>query len=435
MSKDLQNICGRNLALRVLKSLDAKNTIQAVLHEHIVVHAPEAKEVSLCTEIVYGYLRYALRIEYILDSLLKKRKKLPIELQYILGIATYEILFLDKIPHHASVNFAVSKTKNLFGHSLSKVCNGVLRSLIRLDDAPMQADFYSSQHQYYSINEWMYTTLHRAYGLENTKKILERFLQRPRVSFRLNSLYSEFSQLKQCCSLEKKLMPIGKYGFVILDGGSTNFMVHGKSLAQWHNLGALSFQAAGSQEVMHQCLLAVPELTCAPIWDACAGQGGKTLFLLEHGVAVNLVSDTSTKRIVQFTKNCLRLQHTLPATCMMSAAAPALKKWHGNILLDVPCSGFGTIARRPEIRTRRTQKEIDDLCILQKAILEKAFSCLLQNQYIIYMTCTLNPSENEYIVEDFLQKYSNAKSVFSWQTPHDHAFLEGMYVNIIKKYA
>ncbi len=206
----------------------------------------------------------------------------------------------------------------------------------------------------------------------------------------------------------------------------------GKTLDAWHALGALSWQSAGTQCVMQQIFCAVPDLKLLPFWDACAGQGGKTFWLLEHGIDVGLASDISPYRLHQLQASAQRLKHKVPVA-LMSATMPAFSAWQGNILLDVPCSGLGTLARRPEIRKRRNLATLSKLCELQKEMLKKAFSLLSVQGHVVYITCTLNPEENENLIQNFLQKEPCAKLCYAWQTPHEHPWLEGMFVSVVKK--
>ncbi len=421
----------RSVAILVLHNVAQGISLQEALDSALVKNELSSTESRLCTQLVYGYSRYAFRIEYILKTLLKKPNKLPPIFLINLGISCYALLFLTKVPNYATVNWAVHFTKQRFGLALSKLCNGVLRSLLRLGDAPHFISFYKDAHAFYSVPKWIYDLFINQYGIENANLILMRSLNKPTPCLRLNSTHSLYHSVKQEFLSLDFVSPLAFDGFVCkndsFDQPFSNF-----NLNDLHDNGVFSWQAAGSQVALHQCFLAVPELFNEQWWDACAGQGGKSLALMEQNVKVSLVSDTSKKRLNQFIKNCLRLQISPPRLVQMNASSIALKRFNCSVVIDVPCSGLGTLARRPDIRFHRKLSDLKNLILIQQKILKSAFDFILQNRFLIYMTCTLNPHENEVLIDNFL-KNNHAQLVFSWQTPHDHPYLEGMYACVLKK--
>ncbi len=422
----------RSLAVYVLQQMDKATPLQSALDSALVQFPIKDNEKSLCTELVYGYTRYAIRIDAILDNLLKKRQDLPKLLQLTLGISVYSLLFLSKVPSYASVNWAVDYTKKNFNLGLSKLCNGVLRSLIRLEDLPMQLGYFESEDEFYSIPKWIYDLWLRSYGHNDTIKLLTRSLQRPKNCIRLNKLHEDYIKLKNYFDELPGAEPLGFDGFVF-NGVQLPKEILNKTVYQLHIDGAFSWQASGSQVVLEKCFTAVPELLSQVWWDACAGQGGKTFALLEQGVHINLVSDLSLPRLKQLQFTAKRLGHSLPQSVIMSAAKPDFNLYDGSVLLDVPCTGLGTLAKRPDIRIHRSYDDLQEMLKTQQEILNGAWAVLKPNRFLIYMTCTVNPLENEVQVESFLQNHSNAKLLYSWQTPHEHPWLEGMYVAVLQK--
>ncbi len=422
----------RSLAVQVLMHVSAATPLQASLDTGLKNTTLNHIDHGLCTELSYGTMRYYLRLDAVLDTLLKKRNALPLQMQWVLRVAAYALLYLDRVPHHATVNWAVECVKKRFGLGLSKVCNGALRSLIRLEGAPRDESFYKSKHDYYAVPKWLYTHFVTCYGEDAAHKIFARSLERPKIALRLNPQHAKFEALKTFFKDEVKAEPVGWSGYVFSEGQNPKEAL-GYSLIKLHDAGAFSWQASGSQLVLKLCFEAVPELKFFPLWDACSGQGGKCLALIEQGLDVPLASDTSMSRLMLLRETARRLKITSPEVICANASLPLTYDWDGNILLDVPCSGFGTMARRPEIRVLRTQNDVANLVGTQKKILRSAYAALQKDRYLIYMTCTLNPSENENIVEKFLKENASASCVYSWQTPHDHPYLEGMYVAVIKK--
>ncbi len=421
----------RSLAVQVLLHVSPATHLQASLDKGLRNTTLPSIDHGLCTELVYGTMRYALRLDAVLDTLMKKRKALPAEMQMVMRVASYALLFLDRVPHHATVNWAVNFVKGRFGQPLSKVCNGTLRSLIRLEDQPYKLSFFSKQEDFYSMPAWLFAMLKDNYGQEDAQRICERSLARPKIALRLNPRHAKFAFLQEqleSLGAEK----VGWSGYVF-DTISVPREIDGQSMAKLHDAGAFSWQASGSQHVLQSCFAAVPDLKFSPLWDACAGQGGKSLALLEQGLEVSICTDTSKSRLMLLQETARRLKVPCPHVVCADASKYLLNSWQGNILLDVPCSGFGTLSRRPEIRVHRSQNDVSNLIGLQKKILRTAFASLQAGQYVIYMTCTLHPLENEKLVAKFLEEQPMATQVYTWQTAHEHAYMEGMYVSVIKK--
>ncbi len=428
----LHNPDARSLAVQVLMHVSHKTPLQASLDTGLKNTTLHYKDHSLCTELCYGTMRYFFRLDAVLDSLLKKRSSLPEEMFWILRVAAYALLYLDRVPHHATVNWAVGVVKKRFGDTLSKVCNGVLRSLIRLENAPHEEAYFSKAHDYFATPLWMYDLLVQNYGKEHAHKILLRSLDRPKIAVRLNPQHAKFEELKVFFAQECEAQSVGWSGFVFLQKPCPKEAL-GLSMIELHDKGAFSWQAAGSQHVLKTCFDAVPDLKFSPLWDACAGQGGKSLALIEQGLEVPLASDTSISRLSLLRDTARRLKIECPEVICANATKPLTLQWEGNILLDVPCSGFGTLARRPEIRMLRTQNDVTNLMGTQKKILQNAFDAIQVGQFIVYMTCTLNPAENETMIAKFLKTHAQCSEKFSWQTPHEHPYLEGMFVSVLQK--
>jgi 16S rRNA (cytosine967-C5)-methyltransferase len=162
-------------------------------------------------------------------------------------------------------------------------------------------------------------------------------------------------------------------------------------------------------------------------WDACAGQGGKALALLERGVQVALCSDTSRGRLSRISPQCSVLALPRPHIVQANAMAPPLARWNGHILLDVPCSGLGVLSSRPDLRRRISAGHLDGCAALQACILRQAAGCLLPGRRLAYITCTLNPAENQRQVACFLAEHADFSLAVEWQTPLEHPWMEGMY--------
>ena len=193
--------------------------------------------------------------------------------------------------------------------------------------------------------------------------------------------------------------------------------------------GALSFQSAGSQLVLEELGLYDWD---KPVWDVCAGFGGKTVALLERGIAVPLATDRSMQRLAGLPGQCARLGLVCPAVALADAVKPPLAHWDGYMLVDAPCSGLGVLARRPDIRRRSPQEGIEHES-LQQSILRSLAERMHSGCQIAYITCTLRPNENEKQIERLVRESDGLQVLRQWQTPHEHPWLEGMFGALLRK--
>lgn len=414
----------RTAALRIVdKTLTGKDASQALLDKALRESKMTPTDKGLCTELVYGYLRSALRLEWQLGTFLKTPEKLPAEMRLILGLAAYEIAHL-RIPAHASVNWAVTRVRNRFGKGLAGVANGVLRSFSReaktfRDDSRYagieeRAERLSVMH---SLPVWVVRLWLDAYGEERALAFMRASSGQAVSAVRINRLREDAAATRANLAAEGGVS-VGDWGLAFPAGVPYAARALEKK-------GALSFQSASVQEILS--VFGMPSWS-GPIWDACAGSGGKTAAMLECGLDVRAASDISRVRLERAGEELVRLGLASPALLAADASnppdAPVFSEKFALILADVPCSGLGTLSRRPEIRYRRTDRDIADLIAAQDAILDSAATRLLPGGRIAYVTCTLNPMENEERVETFLARHAGFSLVETWTTPTDSPWRE-----------
>ena len=394
-------------------------------------------ERHLCSELVYGLLRTEIRIAFILSRVLPRPQSLPRPLQHVLGLAVYGLLFQDRVPDHAAVYSAVETARALYGQGLAKVTNAALRSVQRLADAPLQQDFYltegtaalSPQHLalYYSLPVWIFGHWSKRYGPEAAEQLAQRSFARPWSTLRVNASQQGATQLRSAL-IACGGQAVGQWGCAFAPGALPT-VVDGKPLGEWQACGAVSYQSAGSQLVLEQLGL---YSWCMPVWDVCAGFGGKTVALLERGLMVHLATDRSPQRLAGLPGQCERLALPCPAIALVDAAKPPMAKLSGNMLVDAPCSGLGVLARRPDIR-RRPQQQAVEHEQLQHRILNRLVGMLQPGCELAYITCTLRVQENEKQIERLMHEHTGLRLCNQWQTPNEHPWLEGMFGAVLRK--
>ncbi len=428
----------RSLAVKIIEKTLAGAKVQEAFDKHIEQADLKTLDRQLCSDLIYGYLRTKSKLDFIINQFLKKPEKLPAQMRLFLALGLYSLLFQNKIPPYAAVNETVNEIKKAFGPGLAKVANGVLRNIQKLEKKPHDIDWYiersgdeiKAYSLFYSIPESVVRLWLNSYGKQDTLKLLARSASRPWQGIRVNPLHKNSAELNKQFENIQGQVKIGKFGYAFPPGQLPEKLMD-KSTQDWIEEGALSLQSPGSMLIMEE--LGLSELK-GPVWDCCAGSGIKSAALIERGVDLSLASDISRHRLKNIKPFCKRLNLENPEVIQASAARPPLKNWPGHIIADVPCTGLGVLARRPDIRSNVTKSDFwQEQSGLQKEIMKSLTGFLEADNKLVYITCTLNPYENEMIIRDILDKNPDLVLEKEWQTPHDHPWLEGMYGAVLGK--
>ncbi len=390
----------RKVALLVLMETEKGAPLQAALSSALN-RTPLSKDARRqATDLAYCCLRAYVRCLFVLKGVYPKFDRFPKPVQYLLLTACTALLFQDGAPAYAVVNETVSDIRFLAGKGIAGAANGGLRSLLRSGDAVQSQDFYRREGEgefdsfcrYTSFPPALGKLLLKECGEEKARAVMQASFLRPLACIRLNPQKAGCNEIREML-LGKNAEPLpgdaGQYGLYFPNGVPADVSLSALALE-----GRLSFQAAGSQ-------LAMASLSIdreSPIWDACAGFGGKTALLLERGYQAELASDVSWQRIREIPGECARLGLKKPALMLCDGSKAPLMRWDGTMILDVPCSGLGVLSRRPDIKIR--QRDIASYVRTQKALLERALLMVPKGRDIIYMTCTVTKSENSALVRE-----------------------------------
>lgn len=422
----------RAVTLRVLKrcmqhGMDVQHALDSVLCDAPI----SSQDAALATELVYGYLRSEMRVSWLLGHFLKDPARLPQEALVALGVAAYELVFLDRIPDYASVDWAVSHVRHRFGAGFARVSNAVLRNIARLGDDARTPEYFAQHYAdplaalavFYAMPRWVVDLWFSSYGECNTVALLAASMGRPASGVRVNALREGAAELRsQLVAMNGMLAGHSGVGFV--SGGFPS------GLNELVTEGRISRQGIASQETLHALK---PETWEGPVWDACCGRGGKACALLEQGVLVTVASDLNQPRLRGFVAELQRLGLPAPVVYRGSADAPALRNAPRTILLDVPCSGLGTLSRRPDIKRKRDPDDLDKLVALQGRMVEAAWAQLPVGGRLAYITCTLNPEENEQRIATLVAEHPDAQVEVEYATPFDTPAREFFYAALVRK--
>ncbi len=356
---------------------------------------------ALMAQLCYGYFRLKKRLEFILCHRIKKSfHSLPSSFKIALCLGTYELLYLEKIPSYATLHWYVGFIKKNISMSLGSLANAVLRSIQRDSSIFLSEDFFKSTtpdlisfySTYYSLPSWMVDFIITYYP-DSVSKILEASISPPGIGLRINLSH------RQGPSLYKQMEEQGDF-IEKTDVGFAFESYPSQEIEHMEKLGLLSRQSIASQKIV--CLLR-PYMWSEPIWDACAGSGGKCCLLLENFSKDLFASDIKLKGIFRLRQEIARLSlPSIPLFVWDASRELMGKKFPGTILLDVPCSGLGVISRRPDIKWKRKKRDIKFFSSLQLNMLISAKESMRSGKYIVYITCSLHPEENQKTIEKFL---------------------------------
>lgn len=392
----------RRAALAALRqTLDHGQDIQAAVDHHLR-HLP-AQERPLATELTYGTVRLLGRIQALLRLLLPRFQRLSLLSRRLLELAAYELLFL-RVPPKATRSWATQAAKTLLGPRLSALVHASLRRLeTHADLAHDETAFLAragSIWEWFSLPAWIWELWTQERGLETARELATISLGPAPVGVRLRGEIS--------FELSERLRPL------------IRFRGHrGVALDAWPHFletpktqGIAVRMSLASQEAVFSL---TPHCWPEPVWDACAGRGGKTLLVHDLGKRV-LASDPNLFRLRGLHKDCQRLGVSIPIL-QADARTPPLRICPSTILVDAPCSGLGVLARRPDIRWKRSMKDVDALAHLQAEILDTAGHLLPPGGMLAYLTCTVSRRENEEQLEHLTARHPQLRLCHTHMTP------------------
>jgi len=366
---------------------------------------------SLLTEITHGVIRWMRRLDWFLNGFYRGQyEKCVPEVKNALRVALYQILFLNKIPYFAAVNEAVEFVKQIRGEKHAGVVNGVLRNIIRTLDALVWPTREIDEVNYLGIVQshpnWMVRRWVNRFGFEETEALCEANNKRPLIYLRLNKLKGTTEKLVEYLTEKNFNFNISPY----LDYFFGVKMMSKIYEDEQFNAGLFTAQDVSAGLVTHLLDPKEGEL----VMDLCAAPGGKTTHIAEYSnnlakiIAIDKYSirlESLKKNIERLgLKNILPLQEDLinPKTDLIKSK---MIEKADKVLVDAPCSGFGVITKKPDIKWKRDSKDIIKLTKIQFELLEIAEKFVKPGGALIYSTCTTEIEENQEMIERFLSKY------------------------------
>jgi 16S rRNA (cytosine967-C5)-methyltransferase len=401
----------RQLAFLALKDIYHRQAYTDIALDRVLrQHQLKSVDRGLLSELVYGIVRRKRTLDALIDQLGKKKaEQQPPELRIIFQIGLYQLRYLDQIPPSAAVNTTVELAKINGLNKLRGVVNGVLRTYLRQaekkDPLILPSNPISRLGVLHSFPDWIITIFHSQLDWGEIEQLCTWFNQPATIDLRINPLKTTLEEVKTKLSATGiKVAPIPNLPQALRLIGSVGNIKQLPGFAE----GWYSVQDSSAQLVSH-FLNPQPGET---IIDACAAPGGKTTHIAELMGDRGLIFgwDSHSKRLQKLQENLSRLQlNSVKVETVDSSKSDKFNHQADRVLVDAPCSGLGTLHKRPDIRWRQNPEKIKELSQLQTKILDNASKGVKQGGKLVYATCTLNPVENEEIIRNFLQTHADWK--------------------------
>ena len=353
---------------------------------------------ALLRELALGTLRWLRRLDHVIARASHRPfAKIEPALRAPLRIATYQLLFLDRVPAHAAVHEGVAHALRQTHRGGASFANAVLRRIARSprltawpvhEHDPVRRLAIEKSHPDFLVERWLERLGRREtlalLDANNRPKTLQLLAFRDRGG---REILAE-DLIDQGVSVEPSaLSPLG----LIVRAGNP---LHAPSYAR----GDFYVQDEASQAAA----LIPPPRPGERVLDAAAAPGGKSFTLLATEPSVRLfLADIAADRLTTMRRNLRRLRRRLPVH-LADAGRPALAGPFDRVVLDLPCTGTGTLRKNPELKWRISESEIGRLGRQSLRMLAGSASLVGEEGYLVAITCSLEPEENEDVVRRFL---------------------------------
>ena len=386
------------VAMKLISFVDKGSYSNIVLNDAFKEFYLTAKEKAFITEIFYGVLRNKNFLDYMIEKNTKVVKKEWI--RNLLRISIYQLTFMSS--DAKGVVWEATEIAKKHGIAISKFVNGTLRNYLRNKDLEIKKLHDEKNYEIlYSIPQYFCDILEKQYGSENLNQAIISLKKIPYLSVRVNKLKYSEEEFEEFLK-EKDIQIIKKVDTVYYV--NSGLIINSKEFKE----GKIIAQDASSY-------LAAKNLGVKPddlVLDICAAPGGKTAVLAEEmenkGEIIAIDIHQHKKKLIEENMKKLGID-IVKATVLDARNVNKQGRKFDKILVDVPCSGYGVIRKKPEILYTKNRENVEELASLQLEILNSAADILKDGGELIYSTCTIISQENTENVEKFLNERKEFK--------------------------
>ncbi|MDO4276158.1 MAG: 16S rRNA (cytosine(967)-C(5))-methyltransferase RsmB [Eubacteriales bacterium] len=404
----INGINTREMILEILLEIEEEGQ-----HSHIAIRNALSKhqflpkqERAFITRVCEGTLEYRILIDYIIDSFSKITvDKMKPTIREILRSAVYQLKFMDSVPDSAVCNEAVKLAQRKGFYNLKPFVNGVLRTIAREIDGftypSREENLVRHFSVKYSMPEQLVIRWLGDYGEEKTEIMLKDFLTEKPLTVRCRTYRSSQEEIYQ------SLIDQG------VEVSPAPYLPYAYQISGFNHILTLDAFIQGKIQVQDVSSMLVAE-AAAPkrgdyVIDLCAAPGGKSLHMGDkmEGYGTVDARDVSQYKVDLIEENIQRTGSiNVQAKVQDATVFDVDSEYKADIVLaDVPCSGYGVIGKKPEIKYRAAPQKQDELVILQRTILDRASEYVKPRGALVFSTCTIAKEENEENMMWFLNNY------------------------------
>lgn len=437
----------RAVAAEVLRQFDPQRARAGPVLNRLLNRTDERQR---ATDLVFGTIRNLRAIDTVIAAFSGRRiERISKILLAVIRVGIYELVYTPDSPPYSIVNEAVNTVKRMGGRKQTGFVNAVLRQVVRhiaerqtelaqanamrtmiqnresgcafdTDFLPNpQTDLASHLSVSFSLPRWLLEAWLNDFGPEQTREICFGSNRRPSVYVRVNLLRTTpAALLERLTNAGVGAEPVPcDFGFRISDFGLAQRCQSAIRNPQSEMVKIVGPQSVAQLPGFAQGLFTVQDVSASnavrlldpqPQWnilDSCAAPGTKTMQLAEmtQDAAQIVATDINAKRLTKLDENLARFGLKSVTVVPYPELGRKAAGPFDAVLLDVPCSNTGVLARRIEVRFRITPASVKELAKTQRGLLERAASLLKPGGRICYSTCSIQRAENGDLVRAFLE--------------------------------
>jgi 16S rRNA (cytosine967-C5)-methyltransferase len=370
-----------------LRSTEAISTLVSAYQDE--------RDARFLHEIVMGVLRRRLYLFAQVEPLLHgSLADLPQEVTETLLCMAYQAIFLSKIPAYAAVSESVNAVRHLGYPSFAPLVNAVGKKITVVS---LISGATIDEHVLYSLPEHVFSKVSDCLQRKPTEEELEKLNMPVKPVFRVNLALTDRTSL---------LLSLENQG---IKGKQCRFAPHGievSDVSKVFRAGFVPRLMLPQDEASQLVVMALNPRKDEEILDLCCGTGIKTSYILGLAPEANVVSvDSSASRLRRLVALCKEMGIRQPKTlCHDARKLPRhFSKRFDKVLLDAPCSGIGTLRRRPEVRYLRSDPDLKRNQDLQIELLLSATNALKDGGFLVYAVCSFAKEEGEEVLHKVLE--------------------------------
>jgi len=397
----------REIALRVLKEVNHDGKYANIsLKHHLRKAGLSDRDAAFVAQLVYGTLERQITIDWILNKFcnLKRANSWTVN---ILRMGCYQIMYMDRVPDFAVCDESVKLCKKYCNKALAGFVNGVLRNIVRhksgISFPSKEDDPVLSLSLAYSYPAWLIKKWIDDYGIEMAEAMaMPAAGDGEYITIRVNTSRITKDELKE------RLMQQGiecADGLYIKDEALRLRYAGDIENNPLYREGLFTVQGESSMLVVRALSPQKDEL----VIDACSAPGGKATHMaqLMQNQGRVLAWDVHLQRVELIKRNAARLGAAIVEPQQQDAREfrANLEGRADRVLIDAPCSGWGVIYKKPDIKNSIRREDLDGLYELQKQIILTCSRYVKPGGILVYSTCTMNVDENQRVIEKFLERH------------------------------